>query len=251
MKRIEQTITTLKGFLEERVNTTEDSPFIEIKPAELESIITDLENYIMSTIVIKNSKFDYYRFIEYDKARNFSRGVFHFDGFKYATDAHNIIKVREEYPQEWERCLVGKDATIYVRLAETANRYGGVPCGEGVPPMGSILETHVTNADRSALNYVQFRPEVIQEVAKKIKLAQKTKQNDMFLFKTDDLDTGETIHFNAPLFLRFYEGCKHIGADGFYWSKRDKPFFAEVGENVCVGLPFVKGDSEGYTVIDL
>ena len=247
MKRIENAIITLRRWEEGRVNTCEEDPFLQIKPDELEQLRKDLENYIMTQIVIKNQKFNLYNLIEFDGIRSYSKGVFHYEGFKYATDAQVLFKVKDDYPEEWEGALIGKDAAELARVPE------GKRFGNGIPNMLEILERKVINVPKNECVYTQFRPEIITEVAKKIKLAQKTKQNDMFLFKTDDLDTGEVIHFVAPLFLRFYEGCKHLGLEGFYWSKGNEPAFGMREDEVCLVMPFLfQGDpSENYTIVDL
>ena len=246
MKRIENAIITLRRW-EDRVKACEEHPSLQIKTKEVEQLRQDLENYIMTQIVIKNQKFNLYNLIEFDGARSYTKGIFHYEGFKYATDAHVLFKIKEDYPAEWEGALIGKDAAELARVPE------GKRFGNGIPGMVEIIEQKVINVPKNECIYVQFRPEIITEVAKKIKLAQKTKQNDMFLFKTDDLDTGEVIHFVASIFLRFYEGCKHLGLEGFYWSKWNEPAFAMRVDEVCLVMPFAfQGEpSENYTIVDL
>ena len=247
MKRIENAIITLRRWEEGRVNTCEEDPFLQIKPDELDLLRKDLEDYIMTQTVIKNQKFNIYNLIEFDGARPFTKGVFHYEGFKYATDAHVLFKIKDDYPAEWEGALIGKDAAELARVPE------GKSFGNGIPNIIGLIEQKVINVSKNEYVYTQFRPEIITEVAKKIRLAQKTKQNDKFLFKIDDLDTGEVIYFVAPLFLRFYEGCKHLKCEGFRWREGLQPAFATQGDEVCLIMPLNPGVThlDNYIIVDL
>ena len=245
MKRIENAIITLRRWSEKPITCEEG--FLLVSESELQQLRKDLEDYIMTQTVIKNQKFNLYNLIEKQEHRPFTQGVFHYEGFKYATDAHVLFKIKEDYPAEWEGALIGKDAAELARVPE------GKRFGNGIPGMVEIIEQKVINVPKNECIYVQFRPETITEVAKKIKLAQKTKQNDKFLFKIDGLDTGEVIYFVAPLFLRFYEGCKHLKCEGFRWREGLQPAFATQGDEVCLimplGLRFAHLDN--YIIVDL
>lgn len=54
---------------------------------------------------------DFYRYVSYDKARRFMQGVYHKDGYKWATNGTVMVKVKADYPEKFENKIVSKELT--------------------------------------------------------------------------------------------------------------------------------------------
>jgi hypothetical protein len=54
---------------------------------------------------------DFYRYVSTDKARRFMQGVYHKDGYKWATNGRIAVKVKTDYPEKFEGKIVSKELT--------------------------------------------------------------------------------------------------------------------------------------------
>lgn len=54
---------------------------------------------------------DFYKYVSSDKARTFMQGVYHKDGYKYATDGKVAIKIKADYPEKFEDKIVSAELT--------------------------------------------------------------------------------------------------------------------------------------------
>ena len=73
-----------------------------------------LLKYIEQILTIEESetkigKFDIYSFVSKDKLRPAMQGIYHKDGYKFATNAHLLIKVKSNYDEKLEKHLLFKD----------------------------------------------------------------------------------------------------------------------------------------------
>ena len=60
-----------------------------------------------------NGKFDYYKYVSKDEIRPIMAGVFHYNGFKVASDCHILVAIKDEYDvSELEGKVVGKDGAF-------------------------------------------------------------------------------------------------------------------------------------------
>src|SRR5574344_2024824 len=56
-----------------------------------------------------NPKFDFYKYASKEACRPAMCGIFHDKGQKVASDAHILIAKKEDYPEEYEGKILGKD----------------------------------------------------------------------------------------------------------------------------------------------
>ena len=56
-----------------------------------------------------NPKFDFYKYAAKDKLRQVMSGIFHDKGQKVVTNANILIAKKEDYPEEYEGKILGKD----------------------------------------------------------------------------------------------------------------------------------------------
>lgn len=54
---------------------------------------------------------DFYRYVSKDKCRYFMTGVYHKDGYKWATNGCVALKVKEDYPEKFEGKIVTEQLT--------------------------------------------------------------------------------------------------------------------------------------------
>lgn len=58
-------------------------------------------------------KLNFYKYVyQGGKEREFMRGVYHKDGFKFATDGKVAIKIKSDYPEEFEDKIISKEQTV-------------------------------------------------------------------------------------------------------------------------------------------
>lgn len=56
-----------------------------------------------------NPKFDFYKYVAKDNLRPVMSGIFHNKGQKVVSDSHILIAKKEDYPEEYEGKVLGKD----------------------------------------------------------------------------------------------------------------------------------------------
>lgn len=56
-----------------------------------------------------NPKFDFYKYVAKDNSRPVMSGIFHDKGQKVVSDNHILIAKKEDYPEEYEGKVLGKD----------------------------------------------------------------------------------------------------------------------------------------------
>ena len=54
---------------------------------------------------------DFYKYVSQDKCRAFMCGVYHKDGYKWATNGFIAVKVKTDYPEKFEDKIVSKELT--------------------------------------------------------------------------------------------------------------------------------------------
>ena len=54
---------------------------------------------------------DFYKYVSQDKCRAFMCGVYHKDGYKWATNGFVAVKVKTDYPEKFEDKIVSKELT--------------------------------------------------------------------------------------------------------------------------------------------
>lgn len=59
-----------------------------------------------------NPKFDFYKYAEKDDMRPAMCGIFHDKGQKVVSDGHILIAKKEDYPEEYEGKILGKDGNF-------------------------------------------------------------------------------------------------------------------------------------------
>lgn len=59
-----------------------------------------------------NPKFDFYKYVAKDKSRPVMSGILHDKGQKVASDSHILIAKKEDYPEEYEGKVLGKDGNF-------------------------------------------------------------------------------------------------------------------------------------------
>lgn len=242
MQRLEKALGQLIDLLNDRSSGLPDLPKVSVKT--LTDIRDALENYILGQMLGRSSKVDMFNFLlRKDPNRPFTFSVFHADGFRYASDAHLIAKLREDYPEEVERCLVDKTGRVHANLGDRT-------FGEGVPHYEAVIRETTKVAEKD-LNWTPFDTEKMQNLTKKIQLATRTKQNTRFLVRVEDLDDGRTWYAYGDLFLKFYNLSKQIGAEGFSWSGSNQLGFFAKGEELVGVAPVLIDRLEAPETCDI
>lgn len=59
-----------------------------------------------------NPKFDFYKYVAKDKLLPVMSGIFHNKGQKVVSDSHILIAKKEDYPEEYEGKILGKDGNF-------------------------------------------------------------------------------------------------------------------------------------------
>ena len=61
-------------------------------------------------------KIDPWKFVQKDKDLNELKpslsGIYHKNGYIYATDAHILVKYKSDYPKQYEGKIIGKDGKV-------------------------------------------------------------------------------------------------------------------------------------------
>ena len=60
----------------------------------------------------KKGKFDYFKYVDNTGTRPIMGCVFHDEGFKVASDAHILIAIKDNYPEEYEHKLLHADGSF-------------------------------------------------------------------------------------------------------------------------------------------
>ena len=89
----------------------------------------------------KGGKFDYFKYVENrDSIRPIMQCVFHDEGFKVASDAHILIAIKDNYPEEYEHKMLHADGSF--------EEYGTYPKWRSVIPKPDGYEPY--KVDRNA-----------------------------------------------------------------------------------------------------
>ena len=65
-----------------------------------------------ATTDAKKGKFDIFKYTANDKFRPVMATVFHDEGFRVASDAHILVAIKEDYPEEYEQKMLNADGSF-------------------------------------------------------------------------------------------------------------------------------------------
>lgn len=78
-----------------------------------EAVSRLLKQFLLSNTISQQSKFDLYQFCDKPKGfRDTLKGVYFANGYKYATNGHYLVKVKESYIPEQEGKIIDKKGAI-------------------------------------------------------------------------------------------------------------------------------------------
>ena len=157
-----------------------------------------------------NPKFDFYKYASKDNSRPVMCGIFHDKGQKVASDAYILIAKKEDYPEEYEGKILGKDGNFIE---------GKFPNYESVFP----------NLKKSAYTEHEVNFEAFADFVLQAKATAKLRGSDTsFAF----VEIGG-CYFRLDLFQLLVSYMKEIGA---------KTIWTAISE-----IPDLRWDGEAYT----
>ena len=93
-----------------------------------------------ATTEAKGGKFDYFKYVDNTGNRPVMGCVFHDEGYKVASDAHILIAIKDNYPEEYEQKMLHADGSF--------EKYGTYPKWRSVIPKPDGYEPY--KVDRKA-----------------------------------------------------------------------------------------------------
>lgn len=176
-------------------------------------------------------------------------GIYHADGFRYASDGREVVKIREEYPEEYEHKLLMRDGSLC--WGDGVKRDDGLQ-NHKYPNVDNVLIPGST-AHAFPVNGALW--ELVSEHYRSYKAARKLAdrvEKSILLTKYHVCLDG--CWFNLELLLRFLRAVRHMGGtelllDGFHAALA---FCGERGTAAVMPLlpPEDEKDGEHYLYID-
>lgn len=168
---------------------------------------------------VKLGKLDLFDLCDKSGMRPAFEGIAHLNGYQYVTDGHILVKLKSEYPSEFEGRVMLKDGSLigekeYYRLPNYDS---------AIPKITS--EYQEIKIDFDKLTEIIKRAKVHKKVHKKAHCA--------------------VIEFNNTwmdlyLFEKFAKVIKEHGLDSFYWQKPTTPIVAKNDVFTAVLMPMPK-----------
>jgi hypothetical protein len=150
----------------------------------------------------KIGKFNLYDFCAKDNLRPAMVGVYHKDGYKYATDAYILCKLKQDYKPELEDNIVLKDGSILPK-----DEYIRVPNYNGVIPYS------LDDYESIKIDFAQ-----LQQWNKEAKLHKKTYgKNSVQL-----VDVYRDHNFKIEYLTKVATAMKELGTDELYVHSTDR-----------------------------
>ena len=203
-----------------------------------------------------SNKFDIWKWTANDKMRPQMNGIFHQNGFKVASDTHVLCKVQEEYPTEYEGCLITKNGALHHALKgdrDLPDFIGFYPNFESVIPADDV--TFAVKVDLS--DFKDFLKTVKAEAS-----ANKKSGVDVVSFVKVSYD-ARTVHhitwtgkqdeevactyFRLDTFTKLASFMETYGLDEIRFSKeRPNSCAAKVsdGKNTAIIMPCMAPETE-------
>lgn len=194
-------------------------------------------------------KIDPYKYLASGKAYNEMRelrpglaGVYHENGNVYASDAHILVRLKQDYPKSLEKKLIGKDGK------EVSGMMNGKPTGQKAKPAG--FERVIPNIKTINEDYAVY---AIDPLKLKEKLKGKKIQDDLFVSFVDK-DSGKFVSkFNAGYLLKvadFMIKTKHPFAL-LHVSNSTKPMLVNTTEGELLMLMPVSNYNPGQEFAEI
>lgn len=154
-----------------------------------------------------NSKFDFYKYVAKDKSRPIMSGILHDKGQKVASDSRILIAKKEDYPEEYEGKILGKD-------------------GNFIEAKFPNYESVFPNLKKSAYTEHEVNFEAFADFVLQAKATAKLRGSDTsFAF----VEIGG-CHFRLDLFQLLVSYMKEIGAKTIWTAISEIPDFRLSGE---------------------
>lgn len=172
----------------------------------------------------KGEKFDYYKFTPPKKAyyREALKGVYHDSGWKVASDAHIMVALKEEYPEELEGKIVAEDGSFIDAT---------YPAWQKIMPKKPSKDAH-------KIDVAGFREWLAdRRVQYKAEYGKGTKYDDHW-----DVCVGG-VYFRAWLFDLLITAMEKIGADTLL-LEGSHPAYCETEKGKVVVMPLVLDNVE-------
>jgi hypothetical protein len=155
----------------------------------------------------KIGKFNLYDFCAKDNLRPAMVGVYHKDGYKYATDAYVLCKLKQDYKPELEDNIVLKDGSILTKDEYTR-----------LPNYDSVIPTDLTDYTAINIDLSKF-PQWSKDAKLHKKLCKQQHEQSMQLVCMGN-DILTTLAFD--LLNTAVPAMKEIGTDKIYVHNKDR-----------------------------
>lgn len=172
----------------------------------------------------KGEKFDYYKFAAPKKGyyREALKGVYHDSGWKVVSDAHIMVALKEEYPEELEGKIVAEDGSF---IDDT------YPAWQKIMPKKPSKDAH-------KIDVAGFREWLADRRAEyKAEFGKGTKYDDYWAVCVGG------VYFRARLIDLLITAMEKIGADTLLLDG-SHPAYCETEKGKVVVMPLVLDDVE-------
>lgn len=170
-----------------------------------------------ATTEAKAGKFDYFKYVDNTVARPVMGCVFHDEGFKVASDAHILIAIKDNYPEDFEHKMLHADGSF--------EKYGTYPEWRFVIPKPDGYEPY--KVDRKA-----FYDWLTQ---KRVEYKAKTGQGKKFVNEWR-YQVGPA-QFQAERFDKLLTAMGRIGTDVLMVKDARRPAYAQTEEGTALLMP--------------
>ena len=164
----------------------------------------------------KAGKFDYFKYVDNTGTRSVMGCVFHDEGFKVASDAHILIAIKDNYPEEYEQKMLHADGSF---------EYGTYPKWRSVIPKPDGYEPY--KVDRKAFYewLTQKRAEYKAETGKGKRFVNEWRYQ-----------VGPA-RFQAERFDLLLTAMERIGTDILMVEDAKRPAYAQTEEGTVLLMP--------------
>lgn len=168
-----------------------------------------------ATTEAKGGKFDYFKYVE--NRRPVMQCVFHDEGYKVASDAHILIAIKDNYPEEYEHKMLHADGSF--------EEYGTYPKWRSVIPKPDGYEPY--KVDRKAFYdwLTEKRAEYKAETGKGKKFVSEWRYQ-----------VGPA-QFQAELFDKLLTAMERIGTDVLMVKDARCSAYAQTEEGTALLMP--------------
>lgn len=158
--------------------------------------------------------------------RRFMKGVNHLNGYRFATDSKVLVRIREDYPEEFEGQCLSKSGELYADK-------------EGLMRFGKDVEYVLDNARKNE-QAVAFTQEALAEAVAEVKAEKK-------LNGIVPIDIAGT-KFSDDVFLRVATFLKSFGVNELKAAPKNRAFYARAESAEIVFMPCIMGYDANVTL---